>query len=70
MAKQKSPEAILLENFEGSRNGTKLFRDMSNGEFVGYITAMTYSMDGNKIDGGLPDVLETARRLVSSGDMD
>lgn len=70
MARKRTAKDLLIESFGGSRHSTGLFGGMSDDEFIGYITAMTYSQDGNKFDGGPSDMLDEARRLVASKELD
>lgn len=43
--KNKTPEEIILESWEGTRNSTDFFKSLSDEAYFGYVTGMTIAQN-------------------------
>lgn len=70
MAKKKTAEEIIIESWEGVKEGM-LNKGFSESEWIGYVTAMTYSNDANKLfDAGINgqyELVALVRKMVAEG---
>ncbi len=64
--KKQTAEEAILDGFEGSyQEGS--WKGFTEGEFIGYITAVTKLQNLSNLDASVEDILNEARRLFGEG---